>query len=189
MLACLRAVHGWRYRRFVTAHMARSDADELAYTEQKIGENFSNYSAWHQRSLLLLRMHPDPAGLARALRSGLRALGTSPLLHHTLHDTQTSSLCGTRCTSSPRTRAPGCTTTGSCPTSVCALSLNPFTLRVCEPRAHTVECLSEDDQRALLEEEIRQCDELLGMEPDCVRLSTHSLSCSIFSPPSGFHLC
>lgn len=49
-----------------------------------------------------------------------------------------------------------------------------------------MECLSEDDQRALLEEEIRQCDELLGMEPDCVRLSTHSLSCSIFSPPLVF---
>lgn len=39
----------------------------------------------------------------------------------------------------------------------------------------TVECLNEDDKRALLEEEIRQCDELLSMEPDCVCLSSNPL--------------
>ena len=38
----------------------------------------------------------------------------------------------------------------------------------------TVECLGEDDKRTLLEAEIRQCDELLGMEPDCVCLSSHT---------------
>ena len=65
-------VHGWRYRRFVTANLQRVDEEELAFTEQKINENFSNYSAWHQRSLLLLRMHKDdPAALAEALRNGL----------------------------------------------------------------------------------------------------------------------
>ena len=83
------AVHGWRYRRFVTAHMERSDEEELAYTEQKINENFSNYSAWHQRSLLLLRMHPEPADLANALRSGLLlSLSLSPV--HTVRDARAS---------------------------------------------------------------------------------------------------
>lgn len=35
--------------RFVTALMKRSDEDELKYTEEVIGANFSNYSAWHNR--------------------------------------------------------------------------------------------------------------------------------------------
>ena len=35
--------------RFVGALMNRSDEDELNYTEEMIGENFSNYSAWHNR--------------------------------------------------------------------------------------------------------------------------------------------
>lgn len=55
----------------MTAKMGRDDADEFAFTETKINENFSNYSAWHQRSLLLLRMHKDPASLCEALRNGL----------------------------------------------------------------------------------------------------------------------
>ena len=53
------------------AHLPqRSDEEELAYTAQKIEDNFSNYSAWHQRSLLLLRINKDSASLAAALRSG-----------------------------------------------------------------------------------------------------------------------
>lgn len=35
--------------RFVCELMKRSDEDELNYTEQMIGTNFSNYSAWHNR--------------------------------------------------------------------------------------------------------------------------------------------
>lgn len=35
--------------RFVAALMKRSDEDELKYTEEVIGANFSNYSAWHNR--------------------------------------------------------------------------------------------------------------------------------------------
>jgi hypothetical protein len=46
--------------RFVTDLMKRSDEDELKYTEEVIGENFSNYSAWHNRryakSLLFQRV-------------------------------------------------------------------------------------------------------------------------------------
>ncbi|XP_071722268.1 geranylgeranyl transferase type-2 subunit alpha 1-like [Rutidosis leptorrhynchoides] len=47
-----RNFHAWNYRRFVTASMNRSDLDELKYTEDMVTD-FSNYSAWHNRSVLL----------------------------------------------------------------------------------------------------------------------------------------
>lgn len=50
----------WNYRRYVLASLppppanskipARTPASELAYTQQKIEANFSNFSAWHQRT-------------------------------------------------------------------------------------------------------------------------------------------
>ena len=45
-------VHAWDYRRYVLASMPikRSEQEELAYTKRKIEANFSNFSAWHQRS-------------------------------------------------------------------------------------------------------------------------------------------
>ncbi|TFK25083.1 rab-protein geranylgeranyltransferase [Coprinopsis marcescibilis] len=51
----------WGYRRYVLASMPvpRSDASELAYTTKKIGANFSNFSAWHQRSKVLTKLWAD----------------------------------------------------------------------------------------------------------------------------------
>jgi len=47
-----RNFHAWNYRRYVLAGMPfpRPEASELAYTTRKIEGNFSNFSAWHQRS-------------------------------------------------------------------------------------------------------------------------------------------
>ncbi|SJL04515.1 uncharacterized protein ARMOST_07882 [Armillaria ostoyae] len=48
-------VQAWNYRRYVLAGMPvpRSETSELAYTTKKIESNFSNFSAWHQRSKTL----------------------------------------------------------------------------------------------------------------------------------------
>ena len=48
-------VLAWDYRRYVLASMPvrRSEKAELAYTTKKIEANFSNFSAWHQRTKVL----------------------------------------------------------------------------------------------------------------------------------------
>lgn len=51
-------VHAWDYRRYVLASMPTKlpEKKELAYTLKKIEENFSNFSAWHQRTKVLQSM-------------------------------------------------------------------------------------------------------------------------------------
>lgn len=48
-------VHAWDYRRYILANILkpRPPKAELTYTKQKIVANFSNFSAWHQRSKVL----------------------------------------------------------------------------------------------------------------------------------------
>ncbi|KAG7452843.1 rab-protein geranylgeranyltransferase, partial [Guyanagaster necrorhizus] len=64
---CSPPVHAWNYRRYVLAGMPvpRPETSELAYTTKKIESNFSNFSAWHQRSKILISLwdsgHLDPA--------------------------------------------------------------------------------------------------------------------------------
>ena len=48
-------VHAWDYRRYILSGMPtpRPESSELLYTSKKIEANFSNFSAWHQRSKTL----------------------------------------------------------------------------------------------------------------------------------------
>ncbi|KAI0340483.1 rab-protein geranylgeranyltransferase [Trametopsis cervina] len=50
-----RNFHAWNYRRYVLGNVPtlRSEQSELVYTTRKIEANFSNFSAWHQRTKLL----------------------------------------------------------------------------------------------------------------------------------------
>ncbi|EJT42697.1 BET4-like protein [Saccharomyces kudriavzevii IFO 1802] len=56
-----RNYHGWHYRRIVVGKIENItnkslDKEEFEYTTNKINNNISNYSAWHQRVQIVSRM-------------------------------------------------------------------------------------------------------------------------------------
>jgi len=53
-----RNFHAWDYRRYILASIPvkRPETSELAYTTHKIESNFSNFSAWHQRSKVFISL-------------------------------------------------------------------------------------------------------------------------------------
>ncbi|MEW5303691.1 MAG: hypothetical protein WDW36_006360 [Sanguina aurantia] len=57
-----RNFHAWSYRQFVVQRIGRPLGLELEYSEQLIGQDFSNYSAWHYRTILLPKLHCTSAG-------------------------------------------------------------------------------------------------------------------------------
>lgn len=52
-----RNFHCWQYRRWITERCRIPIDIELQYTLERIQKNFSNYSAWHQRSYLLQKKY------------------------------------------------------------------------------------------------------------------------------------
>ncbi|KAF8599582.1 rab-protein geranylgeranyltransferase [Ceratobasidium sp. AG-I] len=67
-----RNFHAWNYRRYALASMPESDRrspqSELAYTTRKIEQNFSNFSAWHQRTKVfgtIWQEHPEAEAEAK----------------------------------------------------------------------------------------------------------------------------
>uniref|UniRef100_A0A914WCV1 Geranylgeranyl transferase type-2 subunit alpha n=1 Tax=Plectus sambesii TaxID=2011161 RepID=A0A914WCV1_9BILA len=81
-----RNFHCWDHRRIVCRFANIPLEDELKFSDEKVNDNFSNYSAWHYRSSLLARTHPDPDGrlpmdeatLAKELGLATNAFYTDP---------------------------------------------------------------------------------------------------------------
>lgn len=95
----LRNYHGWEYRRFVVSNMELAMASpqdrtilcvkEFEYTTRKIKQNISNFSAWHNRSRLILQL--QKLSLEPMLREEIPACFASPyeILCHELQLTKT----------------------------------------------------------------------------------------------------
>jgi len=62
-----RNFHCWNYRRYAAKMASTTLKDELDFTTKKIEQNFSNYSAWHQRSALIPLIYNNKNDLKKVL--------------------------------------------------------------------------------------------------------------------------
>lgn len=60
-------VHVWDYRRYAVKHANVPPEKELEFCTEKIQNNFSNYSSWHQRSKLLPILYPHETDKSRPI--------------------------------------------------------------------------------------------------------------------------
>ena len=67
----------WAYRRFITAKLGTPAQQEEQYTMGLINANFSDYSAWHARTVLLPQIHDAAAASAQQQNSAPAAVGTA----------------------------------------------------------------------------------------------------------------
>lgn len=65
-MADSRNFHTWAYWRWLVKLMGVSADDQEAFTLDKIEENFSNYSAWHERSRVLQQLNTERPTLSLA---------------------------------------------------------------------------------------------------------------------------
>ncbi|EXJ81748.1 geranylgeranyl transferase type-2 subunit beta [Capronia coronata CBS 617.96] len=92
-----RNFHGWGYRRIVvqslespTLHGQSMSRQELDYTKQMIGINLSNFSAWHNRSKLILKVLDEENASDEERKKMLDA--ELELIHQALFDPYDQSL-------------------------------------------------------------------------------------------------
>lgn len=62
-----RNFHAWAYRLLLRRTVGGSAEEELKFASEKIDSNFSNFSAWHFRSLYLREVHTGGHALAESL--------------------------------------------------------------------------------------------------------------------------
>src|SRR6266436_2543211 len=108
-------VMAWDYRRYVLASMPirRPEKAELAYTTKKIEANFSNFSAWHQRTKVLSSLWASgEVDRKSSLQRGITAYLFIMVTFTNIFYNQNSSWYRMPCSLCPKTRARGCITAG-----------------------------------------------------------------------------
>jgi len=74
-----RNFHCWKYRSYVVQKGKISPKEEFVFTKNKIEQNFSNYSAWHRRSVIFPQVSGyDSEQLIKEFEFVVQALFTDP---------------------------------------------------------------------------------------------------------------